>query len=113
VQVTETVPYLDLKISKPWVPLNESTVEGQIAVLALKGRLPMPFTLGNAAKQRELEYAVHGATATIQKALDSLVGKYKVLERSVQGNQYVYSLRDDARSRVKESETREAVEAQQ
>jgi phage-related minor tail protein len=111
VQVTESVPYLDLKVSKPWLTLDESTVEGQVTVMALRGILPEGFGFGAVMKSLEKEYSTHPRRQTVDKALDALVGKYKALERRTEGNQWVYSLRRDARSRVKESETRDAVEA--
>jgi hypothetical protein len=111
VSVSESVPYIDLKVSKPLLTLDESTVEGQITVLALHGKLPDTFGFSDVVRALEREYSAHPRRSTIQSALDSLVGKYKTLERRLEGNLLVYSLRGDARLRVKESETREVMEA--
>ena len=113
VVVTETIPNIDLKVSRPWLTLDESTDEGKITVLALKGKLPQPFTFADVTKGLKVHYAWGPRPATVQKALDALVGKFKTLERAIDTgkNQAAYSLRADAKSRVRETETRETVEA--
>jgi hypothetical protein len=113
VLVTEAVPNLKLEVSRPWLNLDESTVEGQVTVMALGGKLSSPFTFADVKNRLMLHYAWGPRPATIQKALDALVGKYKVLDRTVdtKRNQAAYSLRSDAKGRVKETETKEPVAA--
>jgi predicted RNase H-like nuclease (RuvC/YqgF family) len=104
VLATESVPYLDVKVSKPVLTLDEGTIEGQVTVLALNGKLPQAFAFADVMKALNQEYATSPRRLTVQKALDALVGKYKVLERKVQGNQWIYLVRNDARSRTREHE---------
>lgn len=116
VEVTESVPYVNLKVSSPWLTLDETTIEGRVSVLALSDKLPTQFHVSDVQSALETHYSwrITGGKQRnrLKEALDELVGKYKLLERIFNSHdkQYVYTVRKDAESRVKESETHEAVE---
>jgi hypothetical protein len=119
VSVTKSVPYVELKVSRPWLTLDETVMEGRITVLALGRKLPESFVMADVLRELEVQYGWRpsgGASRNrLKEAMEALVGKYKLLERVFDSHnkQYVYSVRKDAESRVKESETREAVDARE
>lgn len=121
VQITATVPNVNLTVSKPWLTLDETTMEGRISVLALGGKIQAEergFTITDVLQALSLHYnwkAGGGKERNrLKDALGDLVGKYKLLERTFDtgDKQYFYTVRKDVESRVKESETRETAEAE-
>jgi len=102
VVVTEVVPEIHHKVERPIVRTDESTLEGRLVTLALRGFFNEKKRSSHISKEITRVYAVSVNLRDLNKALSGLVQK-KILQRQQASNRgWEYWLFPGAKERIKE-----------
>jgi hypothetical protein len=103
ISLTQEVPQVIVKVSKPVVELDEKTWQGRLVSLVASGFFDASRKLGDVQRELDRIFSMKGRPSTISRELAALC-PMRILERKQESGSWSYSVLPGAKERIKVKE---------